>query len=157
MIYMVKQLSLSTSSIPIAFYRWLIDNIYRRDIKPSHCIIQPRKIRLTRPWYFITLVRISPKLWSEVLYFLVDGIAGSAIIVIQTATSFRNLIMHTEIIRLCYVGVLRFFSRVVVVIEVTIMQLYSHICFDNVFTRGQVWPSGIVVSCVYLCVRLCVR
>ena len=27
----------------------------------------------------------------------------------------------------------------------------------HVFTRGQFWPSGIVVACVCLCVRLCVR
>ena len=26
-----------------------------------------------------------------------------------------------------------------------------------IFTRGQFWPSGIVVACVCLCVRLCVR
>ena len=27
----------------------------------------------------------------------------------------------------------------------------------SIFTRGQFWPSGIVVGCVCLSVRLCVR
>ena len=29
--------------------------------------------------------------------------------------------------------------------------------YGNFFTRGQFWPSGIVVARVCLCVRLCVR
>ena len=29
-------------------------------------------------------------------------------------------------------------------------------CIFSVFTRVQFWPSGIVVACVCLCVRVCI-
>ena len=32
----------------------------------------------------------------------------------------------------------------------------NHFTFDLVFTRGQFWPSGIVIACVCVCVRVCV-
>ena len=35
--------------------------------------------------------------------------------------------------------------------------IYLIIMRDLIFTRGQFWPSGIVVGCVCLSVRLCVR
>ena len=35
--------------------------------------------------------------------------------------------------------------------------IYLHLYTFFIFTRGQFWPSGIVVACVCLCVRLCVR
>ena len=37
-----------------------------------------------------------------------------------------------------------------------IMFIWCHYCtVQNVFTRGQFWPSGIVIACVCVCVRVC--
>ena len=36
--------------------------------------------------------------------------------------------------------------------------IFNHYTTYHIFTRGQLWPSGIVIACVYLCVcvRVCV-
>ena len=36
-------------------------------------------------------------------------------------------------------------------------ELWSIYCLYIFFTRGQLWPSGIVVTCVCVCVYVCVR
>ena len=34
--------------------------------------------------------------------------------------------------------------------------LFILVCSSTIFTRGQFWPSGIVIACVCVCVRVCV-